>query len=266
MTPIPPAQAGEPADLVALYAVTDGIELADGTRILGQGEIEAATAWLKDERSLSWDDGPPGDRRARRSRHRPRSRSRGRPRRRRRAGGPDRRALDALAGGARRDPRYLEERLGITGAGPRAPEREARDAVARGDAQGIARAIARPFYPGAERELAHAALTLGALRAGAGDAEGALQAFAQAVAVSAQGARAAPRGGRSDFERGAGAAWKTCAVACREGRGAPGVGGGVPGPGERLDSALSKGKRAKSAGQKSDPDFCPLPFALCPLP
>ncbi len=194
---------GEPADLAALYAITDGVELADGTRILGRGEIVAATAWLVGERSLEW--GPDmwviGEREdmvivrdldAAGSR----------------AGGgvleaptdglsvPERAALDVIG--------YLEERLGA--APPRAPERAARAAAARRDAEGIAEAVARPFYPGAERELWHAALALGALRAGAGDAEGALKAFAQAVDARA---RAAPRGAATR-ERVAG--WKTCAV------------------------------------------------------
>ena len=89
----------------------------------------------------------------------------GRPARwRRSARGAHRRALGAGAGGAGRD------RLpGGTGSGSRgrsgAPEREAREAAQRGDEEAIAHAIARPFYPGAERDRAHAALTLGALRA-----------------------------------------------------------------------------------------------------
>src|SRR5262249_14245106 len=81
---------------------------------------------------------------------------------------------------------------------------------ARRDAEGIARAIARGFYPGAERDLAHAALSLGALRAGAGDAEGALDAFARAVEARV---RAAPRGAGPAEAR---AGWKTCAVAAEK--------------------------------------------------
>jgi hypothetical protein len=194
---------GEPSDLSALYAVTDGVELADGTRILGRGEIAAATAWLVGEKSLEW--GPDlwviGEREdlvivrdldtaaAR-------------------AGGgvleaptdglsaPERAALDVIG--------YLEERLGA--APPRAPERAAREAAARGDAEGIALAIAHGFYPGAERALWHAALALGALRAGAGDAEGAMAAFAQAVDARM---RAAPRGAAPSEAR---AGWRACAV------------------------------------------------------
>src|SRR5262245_54035314 len=45
----------EPPDLAALYAVADGLELADGTRILGRDAAKGATAWLKQEKSLDWD-------------------------------------------------------------------------------------------------------------------------------------------------------------------------------------------------------------------
>jgi hypothetical protein len=204
---------GEPADLAALYAVTDGIELADGTRILGRGEIAAATEWLKGERSLEW--------------------------------GPDLwvigerddlvivRDLDAVGaragGGVLETPTdglsalaraaldligYLEARLGT--AREHAPERAAREAVARRDAEGIARAIARGFYPGAERDLAHAALSLGAIRAGAGDAAGAMDAFTRSVEARTL---AAPRGREASEAK---AAWKTCAVAAEK-AGAPSV-------------------------------------------
>ena len=89
----------------------------------------------------------------------------------------------------------------MAGCAPRA--RQASEAAARRDAQGLERAIARGFYPGAERDLAHAALSLGALRAGAGDAAGAMAAFAEAVAARV---RAAPRGAEASETR---AAWRT---------------------------------------------------------
>jgi hypothetical protein len=207
----PPAgrpAASDPEDLRALYAVCDGLALADGTRILGRAETGPATAWLKEERALSWDealvvlgerddlvilrDPDPGGRRA--------------------GGGvleaptdglsaPARVALDVIG--------YLEDRLGIPGpaASTGAPEREAREAARRGDKEALARALARPFYPGAERDRAHAALALGALRAAAGNPGGALAAFAQAVEDRV---RAAARGAEKTEAR---AAWKACAVA-----------------------------------------------------
>jgi hypothetical protein len=208
-----PPLTGEPDDLSALYAVTDGIALADGTRILARGEIAAATAWLEAEKSLEWGEdlwvaGEREDLVIVRDLDAAGTR----------AGGgvleaptdalsaPARVALDVIG--------YLEERLGT--AAEHAPERAAREAVARRDAEGIDRAIARGFYPGAERELAHAALSLGALRAGAGDAERALEAFGRAVEARV---RAAPRGAGPSEAR---AAWKTCAVAAEK-AGAPSV-------------------------------------------
>jgi hypothetical protein len=202
------AAASDPEDLRALYGGCDGLALADGTRILGRAEIAPTTAWLREERALSWDEAlvvlgerddlvilrdPDPDVR--------------------RAGGgvleaptdglsaPARVALDVIG--------YLEDRLGIPGP-PGAPEREAREAARRGDAEAIARAIHRPFYPGAERDRAHAALALGAIRAARGDAGGALTAFAQAVEDRV---RAAARGAEKAEAR---AGWKACAVAAEK--------------------------------------------------
>lgn len=211
-----PPLAGEPADLGALYATTDGIELGDGTRILPRGEIAAATEWLKGERSLEWGAdlwviGERDDLVIVRDLDAAGTR----------AGGgvleaptdglstPARVALDVVG--------YLEDRVGIpVAAGAQAPERAAREAVARRDAAGIAAALGRGFYPGAARDEAHAALTLGALRAGAGDAAGAMDAFAQAAAARA---RAVPRGAEASEAR---AAWRACAVAAEK-AGAPEV-------------------------------------------
>ena len=207
----PPLPA-EPADLSTLYALSDGLELADATRILARGEIVDATAWLRSERSLEWSAdlwvvGEREDLVVIRDLDLAGTR----------AGGgvleaptdglsaPARVALDVLG--------YLEERLGTPGAS--SPERAAREAAARRDAEALASALAHPFYPGADREVWHAALTLGALRAGAGDAAGAMEAFARAVEARA---RAAPRGaGESEVRAG----WKTCAIAAeKEGAGA----------------------------------------------
>jgi hypothetical protein len=200
--------ASEPEDVRALYAACDGLALADGTRILSRAEVAPATAWLKEERALSWDealvvlgerddlvilrDPDPGGQRA--------------------GGGvleaptdglsaPARVALDLIG--------YLEDRIGLPGP-PGAPEREAREATRRGDGDGIARALARTFYPGADRDRAHAALALGAIRAAAGDAGGALAAFAQAVEARV---RAAPRGAEKSVARGG---WQACAVAAEK--------------------------------------------------
>lgn len=203
------AFAGAPADLAALHAVTDGLELADGTRILGRDEIAGATAWLVGEKSLAWGPdlwviGERDDLVLVRDLDAAGTR----------AGGGlleaptdglstlKRAALDVLG--------YLEERLSLGLGGEPAPERAAREAVARRDPEGIARALARGFYPGAERELWHAALSLGAIRAGGGDAAAAMEAFDQAVAARA---RAVPRGAETSEAR---AAWKTCAVAAEK--------------------------------------------------
>ena len=44
----------EPADVAALYAVSDGLELEDGVRIFGRGELGDVTAWLVLDKGLSW--------------------------------------------------------------------------------------------------------------------------------------------------------------------------------------------------------------------
>jgi hypothetical protein len=186
--------------------VADGLELADGTRILRRAEVLPATAWLCAEKALEW--GPdlwvigeredlvivrdtdalgaragggvleaPTDELSRLSRE----------------------ALDVIG--------YLEDRLGLAAGGDRAPERAVREAVARRDPAAIEHALARTFYPGSARDLAHAALTLGALRAEAGDAEGAMAAFERAVEVRV---RAAPRGAEQSEAR---AGWRACAIA-----------------------------------------------------
>jgi hypothetical protein len=201
--------ADEPADLLALYAVSDGIDLADGTRILARGEIAAATAWLVAEKSLGWGAdlwvvGERDDLVIVRDLDVAGAR----------AGGGVLEAptdgLTALRRAALDVIGYLEDRLGIPGTREEAPERAAREAVTRGDREALARAIARGFYPGAERDLAHAALSLGVLRAGAGDAAGAMAAFEEAVAARV---RAAPRGAEASETR---AGWRTCAVAAEK--------------------------------------------------
>jgi hypothetical protein len=198
-----PAPAGEPADLAALHAVADGLELADGTRILPRAEIGPATAWLVGEKSLEWGPdlwviGERDDLVLVRDLDAGGARS---------GGGVIETATDGLSTLKRASLDvlgYLEERLGIPG--EPAPERAAREAVVRRDPDAIARAIARGFYPGAERELAHASLILGGLRAGAGDPAGAMDAFTRSVAARAS---AVPRGAETGEAR---AAWRACAV------------------------------------------------------
>jgi hypothetical protein len=200
------APPGEPADLTALYAVSDGLELADGTRILGRAEVAPATAWLVVERSLEWDAdrlviGERDDLVIVRDLDHAGQR----------AGGGvleaptdgltsfRRAALDVLG--------YLVDRAGIPGApGARAPEALAREAVARRDAAAIVAALAPGFYPGAEREMAHALLTLGAIRAGEGDEAGSMEAFTQAVAAMIA---SVPRGAEASEAR---AGWRTAAI------------------------------------------------------
>jgi len=211
--PAAPAPAGEPPDLTALYAVTDGLELADGTRILARAEIAGATAWLVGEKALEWGpdllvigerddlvlvrDLDAGGARA--------------------GGGVIEAATDGLSTLKRAAldvVGYLEERLGLPA--EHAPERAAREAVTRRDGEAIARAVARGFYPGAERELSQANLTLGAIRVAAGDAAGAMEAFAQAAAARAA---SVPRGSEQGEAR---ASWRACAITA-ERLGAPDV-------------------------------------------
>ena len=207
----PPAAPSEgdaeaPWDLAALYATTDGLELADRTRFLGREAAVKATAWLVAEKSLDWgaDLLVLGERDDVIIVHDRDSAGA-------RAGGGvleaptdalssfRRVALDALG--------YLEARAQIKGDSDVAPERAAREASERGDAAALAAAIERGFYPGAARELAHAALRLGALRAAAGDEEGALAAFARSAEARAA---AVPRGAEAAEIA---AAWRAAAVA-----------------------------------------------------
>ncbi len=203
-----PRAAGDadaPWDLAALHAVADGFELADRTRVLGREASAKATAWLIEEKSLDWDADllVIGERDDVVIVH---DRDRGGAR----AGGGvleaptdalssfRRVALDALS--------YLEIRAGIEGDPVIAPERAAREAGERGDVTALAAAIDRGFYPGASRELAHAALRLGALRSATGDEAGALDAFTRSATARAA---AVPRGAEPAELA---AAWRAAAV------------------------------------------------------
>jgi hypothetical protein len=193
-----------PEDLALLYTVADGLELDDGTRILAAAEVERATAWLVEEKSLHWEDdlrviGERDDlvlvldRDARGAR----------------AGGG---ILEAATDGLEAFRRvalgvveYLEVRLGLEPTPPIAPERAAREAIALRAPDPLEEAIERGFYPGADRDLAHAAMSLGAMRAASGDRLRALAAFERAAAAKARQAAAAENAGAPDV-----------AAACRE--------------------------------------------------
>ncbi|MEO5731358.1 MAG: hypothetical protein ABI134_22175, partial [Byssovorax sp.] len=98
----------------------------------------------------------------------------------------------------------------IAGEPVSAPERAAREAGERGDAEALAAAIDRGFYPGATRELAHAALRLGALRAAKGDHDGALAAFTRSAEARVA---AVPRGAEAAEIS---ATWRAAAVAAEK--------------------------------------------------
>jgi hypothetical protein len=210
-----PFSHSEPPDLVAFYAACDGVELDDGVRIFGHGELRDVTAWLVLEKGLSWPEDliVAGERR------------------------DSVIALDLDVGGVRAGGGVLEvgaddlgsfERVasGVldyllirSGAGEDMappPEVEARRAARAGDRDTLERALRRPMYPGSERGMAALWLELGALHAAAGDAERALGAFEQSVAARLS---AVGRGGR-DVERVA--AWTAAAHVART-RGAPGI-------------------------------------------
>ena len=201
--------AGEPADLLALYAVSDGIDLADDTRILARGEIAAATAWLVSEKSLGWGAdlwviGERDDLVIVRDLDVAGAR----------AGGGVLEAptdgLTALRRVAIDVVGYLEDRLGHPrhdGAGARARGARGRDEGRQGGAGEGDRA---GLLSRGRARFAHAALSLGVLRAGAGDAAGAMAAFEEAVAARV---RAAPRGAEASETR---AGWRTCAVAAEK--------------------------------------------------
>ncbi len=203
-----PHGLAEPPDVAALYAATDGLALPDGTRILPRGELARATAWLTEERSLDWardllvigeredlvivlDLDAAGARAG---------------------GGVLEAPTDGLASFqrvARSAVGYLERRLGVAGAEPAAPEVRAREAAARRDLPALVEVLAEAMYPGAERQIAHAALTLGALLSERGD-EAALDAFARSVEARIA---AAPRGAGAPERL---AAWRACEIAARE--------------------------------------------------
>ncbi len=192
-----PFQFSPSDDIIALHAACDGMELADGTRILGREESGISTKWLRDEKSLVWDDdlfiiGERDDLVIVRDLD---------PRGLRAGGGVLEAATDGLESLRRVSldiVGYLESRLGIVDPHP-APERAVRLLVPARDADGLAHVLTQVFYPGNEADAALAALTLGELLAQKGDHDAALRAFEQYADVRMKSAR---RGAQS-IERAA---------------------------------------------------------------
>ena len=188
-----------PEDLAVLWAVAGGIELGDGTRLLGPEDVGAATKWLTEEKSLGWDGdlfviGERDDLVIVRDLDREGKR----------AGGG---VLEAPTDGLEVFRRvawdvlgYLEARLGIEPAPRPTPEIAAQKAASVKDGATLAKVLADPFYPGSEAMAAHAALVLGEILAAAGDDVAAMRAFVRSVSFRVQGARR----GAEALERAAG--------------------------------------------------------------
>lgn len=208
--PWPFGNAPEPPDLAAIYARSDGLELEDGTVILPRGDLERTTAWLKQEKSL--EDWPHDlivvgertdgvlvldlDRAGERA-----------------GGGLLEAATDGLSTFKRVSMSvvgYLEARVDPKNASDAPPEKLAREAADQKDRGALAAALAAPFYPGSERDFAHAALSLGALFAAEGDEASALAAFERSVKARAA---SAPRGSAAREEA---AAWKACSITANQ--------------------------------------------------
>ncbi|TKD08353.1 hypothetical protein [Polyangium fumosum] len=188
-----------PADLAAIWANAGGLELGDGTRLLGPEEVGPATKWLTEEKSLGWDGdlfviGERDDLVIVRDLDREG----------RRAGGG---VLEAPTDGLEAFRRvawdvlgYLETRLGFEPAPRPTPEIAAQKAASQKDGATLTRVLAEPFYPGSEAVAAHAALVLGEILAAAGDDVAAMRAFVRSVSFRVQGARR----GAEALERAAG--------------------------------------------------------------
>jgi hypothetical protein len=176
-----------PEDIIALHATCDGLELVDGTRILGRDECAVSTKWLRDEKSLVWEDdlfiiGERDDLVIVRDMDTQGIRA---------GGGVLEAATDSLESLQRVAldiVGYIELRAGLVDPYP-APERSVRLAVAERNAEDLARVLSAAFYPGNEGDAALAALTLGELRAQAADTEAALQAFDQYADIRKRSAR-----------------------------------------------------------------------------
>jgi hypothetical protein len=205
-----PFEPPEPPDLAALYARSDGLELDDGTVLLPRGDLARTTAWLKQEKSL--EDWPADlvvvgelhdgvlvldlDRSGKRA-----------------GGGLLEAATDSLSSFKRVSMSalgYLEARIDPNARDAAPPEELAREAARRKDRGALEAALQAEFYPGSERDLAHAALSLGALLASAGEEAAALAAFERSVKVRAA---SAPRGSSAREEA---AGWRACSIAANQ--------------------------------------------------
>lgn len=186
-----------PDDVAAFHATCDGLDLADGTRFLGREQCAVSTKWLRDEKSLIWEDdlfiiGERDDLVIVRDVDVHGFRA---------GGGILEAATDGLESLKRvsRDiVGYLESRLGFVDPNP-APESAARAAVAARNADALTRILSEAFYPGNESDAALAALTLGELQASSGNDAAALRAFEQYAEVRKRAARR----GAQDLERAA---------------------------------------------------------------
>jgi hypothetical protein len=198
----------EPADLGAIYEVSDGLVLDDGVRLFGRGELGDVTQWLVLEKGLGWPDDlvVVGERRdvvvvldldVKTAR----------------AGGgvleigaDDLGAFDRVASSVLN---YLLVRAGAGKDDAPPPEVAARFAAREKDRARLERELARPMYPGQERLFASLAIELGALHAAAGDDVRALSAFARSIEARV---RSVTRDAQHS-ERNAG--WRAAAAASR---------------------------------------------------
>ncbi len=181
-----------PEDLEAFRVSCDGLDLTDGTRILGPEQSAVSTKWLREEKSLDWDDdlfivGERDDLVILRDLDVQGIRS---------GGG----ILEAATDGLENLRRvaldlvgYLESRVGFANPNP-APEIRVRLAIAEKNIPALAHLVAQSFYPGNEADAALAALTLGELQARAGDESAALAAFEQYADLRARAARRGAQG------------------------------------------------------------------------
>ncbi len=194
-----PFEGKPPADLAAIWAVSGGLELDDGTRLLDREEVGPATKWLTEEKSLGWDGdlfviGERDDLVIVRDLDRAGKR----------AGGG---VLEAPSDGLEAFRRvawdvldYLEARVGLGASLRPTPEMAAQMAASARDAAALAKVLNEAFYPGSEALAAHAALVLGELMAASGDDVAAMRAFVRSVSFRVQGARR----GAEALERAAG--------------------------------------------------------------
>jgi tetratricopeptide (TPR) repeat protein len=197
-----------PEDLALFYAACDGVVLADGTTLLGAASVEEATAWMKREHALTWDEdmivlGERLDMVIVRDLDRPGKRA---------GGGVIEVPHDGLEHGGRVAMDlvgYLEHRAHLEELEP-PPEVLARRAFEREDRAALEEALTRGFYRGAAKELARGYRRLGALHAELGHRDLALAAFERVVAIEVEGASPRAR------ERHAASAYRACAQAAAD--------------------------------------------------